>query len=338
MLYWHLQEMAFRQSLSSADVPEQAQFDLAVRAGTAGLIYPLVMAAICATTSYVQDHLYLIAVGFAWSISAAVWRLLATKRIELGKQSQYAYFNVRLTVFLTCLNWGLFAATTLQLYAFNAWSTSITMLASAGFAAGAATGLSPDGKLARLAVSVILIPPVISCLYLFSRESLVLAFMGLLYFVFLRHQAHQNWKVYKKTLEVYAAEKARERAEAATQVKSEMIAALSHEIRTPLNGLLGMLEIVQQSELTESQREHLAMASLAGNGLVAVLNRILDYSKAEAAGREQVKVEFQLDQCLAASLSTFRWTAENKGYSSPMKSNLHSKGTTAVTPYCWAKC
>lgn len=76
--------------------------------------------------------------------------------------------------------------------------------------------------------------------------------------------------------------KAREEAERANQSKSEFLAMMSHEIRTPLNSVLGMLDILRQSTLTESQSEVLNQMECSTDLLLAIISDILDLSKIES--------------------------------------------------------
>ena len=73
-----------------------------------------------------------------------------------------------------------------------------------------------------------------------------------------------------------------ERAETASQAKSEFLATMSHEIRTPMNGILGMLDLLNTASLTPAQREQVETASNSADALLRILNDILDFSKVDS--------------------------------------------------------
>ena len=95
--------------------------------------------------------------------------------------------------------------------------------------------------------------------------------------------------------------------------KSRFIANVSHEVRTPLNGLLGMAQVLRDTDLTKDQRELLDTISASGENLLALLNQLLDLSKIEAGRMELAPHPTDLDALLQRLALSHRAAAQAKG-------------------------
>ncbi len=94
-----------------------------------------------------------------------------------------------------------------------------------------------------------------------------------------------------------------ELSDAASRSKTEFLASMSHEIRTPLNSIIGMAEVLSETELSPEQHEYVRISRSAGESLLEIINDILDLSKIEAGQTELESIDFHLPSLLDSVVS-----------------------------------
>lgn len=102
------------------------------------------------------------------------------------------------------------------------------------------------------------------------------------------------------------------RAEKLAKTKEDFLANMSHEIRTPMNAILGMVQLLQDTTVTDKQAKYLRSISFASDNLLNIINDVLDISKLEAGAVVFEKTPFDVSECLGHLLEMFRPKANEK--------------------------
>ncbi|MHC4823772.1 MAG: ATP-binding protein [Planctomycetota bacterium] len=282
---------------------------------------------ICMVVGFKHHQLPLLPL-IAWSV--AVVASVAARAIYFRRhQRRSRYDGSDLRYHTTCISACALAWSIGFLFvmpSLGAADRAFFMMVFAGITASAVVTLSARLKSYAVFSSLILLPPVVG-MFLAPQPDYAIATMAAVFFLFCgsgvkkANQVHQNSLIrrYQNTDIMKDLGRAKKelqsavtRSEAASQAKQEFLANVSHEIRTPMNGIIGMTDLVLESELGEDQRSCLETTRRCGHSLLHLIDELLDFSKIEAGKMTIENVPYELEAILRDTVELHRLSRRAK--------------------------
>ena len=288
-----------------------------VRESTLGVwVHPVLIAVVVALAWPDAPHNLLIGWGSAVVITTLVrgaWLYVSARR---ALSEQAVRTGVRSTVTLVAIAWGVGGAVVLPLVPFE--TTALILVILAGLIASALTTLAADPLSIRGFLAGIALPVFVALATSDQSHHLAAAIVVAVFTLGMAIVARRAHLTLVDHLQVTArlavSEEAAKRAEAVmreardlaerlARARSAFLANMSHEIRTPMNAVLGFVELILDTELTQEQRRALELVRSSSEALLMILNDILDYSKIEADHLELEAIPFDVSKVVHATAS-----------------------------------
>ncbi|MBX3169849.1 MAG: response regulator [Candidatus Eremiobacteraeota bacterium] len=272
-------------------------------------VYPAMVAGCALASSFAEEHFWATLLLVSATALAGLARLWLARQLLRQVNCIHAF---RLSALLVGLSWGLFNAFSVYWYG-TGWASQLAMVVTVGLTAGATSTLASDLALFRVYTVVMLLPGSLLLAGLEGKNAL----SSLPLFIFMifigatgRQHHHRYWKSIRSE---HLLKRRTAELEEANQAKSQFLATMSHEIRTPMNAVMGMTELLMDSQLEPVQQEWVSALRGGSQTLLSIITGILDLSKIESGQLELERQPYDLAAGLRETVALFSVAARQKG-------------------------
>jgi signal transduction histidine kinase len=253
----------------------------------------------------------------ATTIGAYLLRLLLVLRKNGIYSVSPRYWRIAFCAALICFSsaWGTLSCYSNLVNGLLNWNSLMFAFCVLGISFGAIFSLTPRPLYLCCHVLPLLVPPAVIDISL-GPQGYGMALINVVCLLLVLAQARQLSRQYRQSFEDRRQlEQAKKMAEAANEAKGHFLANISHELRTPMNGILGMTDLVLDTELTAVQRDLLETSRNSAISLLYLLNDVLDFSKIDTNSIQLANASFDARKLVEETVHAFRTQAAQKSLS-----------------------